>query len=114
MFVILRGLRSLITMTSNPQLEAAKHPPPVKSVLDNYWSVKAACFSPDVLNGCIPTETQVIPQSSSWTSSAAFRVTEKRENNYSFRVSVRHHPGKSPKVDSVHLDVSSGRNVSFP
>lgn len=107
MFVILRGLRSLITMTSNPQLEAAKHPPPVTSVL-------AACFSPDVLNGCIPTETQVIPQSSSWTSSAAFRVTEKRENNYSFRVSVRHHPGKSPKVDSVHLDVSSGRNVSFP
>lgn len=106
MFVILRGLRSLITMTSNP--------PPVTSVLDNYWSVKAACFSPDVLNGCIPTETQVIPQSSSWTSSAAFRVTEKRENNYSFRVSVRHHPGKSPKVDSVHLDVSSGRNVSFP
>lgn len=38
MFVILRGLRSLITMTSNPQLEAAKHPPPVTSVLDNYWS----------------------------------------------------------------------------
>lgn len=62
MFVILRGLRSLITMTSNPQLEASKHPPPVTSVLDNYWSVKAACFSRDVLNGCIPTETQVIPE----------------------------------------------------
>lgn len=79
----------MITMTSTPQLEASKHPPPVTSVLDNYWSVKAACFSPDVLNGCIPTETQVIPQRSSWTSSAAFRVTEKRKkkNNHSFRVS---------------------------
>lgn len=52
----------MITMTSHPQLEASKHPQPVTSVLDNHWSVKAACFSRDVLDGRIPTERQVTTQ----------------------------------------------------
>lgn len=39
---------------------------------------------------------------------------EKKKKQPQFPCLVLHHPGKSQKVDSVHVDVSSGRNVSLP